>query len=144
MPVVGTSNGAADTLRKEGPALAVHVCPLKAAREAFQRKRAPEPIVKARAILDTGASASGVDMSVVRRLHLASRDLSVIQTPAGRSCQFQYEIALHIPELELWREMRVFGLHLAPQPCDVLLGRDILALGTLVYSGWKGSFEFCV
>ena len=141
---IASGGGDAAALRRGGPEIAVRVYSLRAAREFYAQKTPPGPAAEARALLDTGASRSGVDMGIVQQLHLAFRDFAVIHTPAGRSRQSQYEIILHIPELGIWKELRVFGLHLAPQPHRVILGRDILSLGTLVYSGWRGGFEFCV
>lgn len=144
MPVVGQDQGGATLLRRRGAEVGARIYSLQAARELRGRNSDAAPFVEVRALLDTGASGSAVDVSVGRRLNLSRRDFAIVSTPAGVSRRVQYEILLHIPQLELWRELRVFEVELAPQPHLALLGRDILSLGTLIYSGWKGGFEFCV
>ena len=141
MPVVAAS-AEAGVLRREGAGIAVRVYPPRRVMESLRRENRPVPCEKIQAIVDTGAVRSGADVGVIRALNIPSRNRAVIFTPSGRSMQFQYSIVLHIEELGLWREMTVFGLHLTPRPYHMLLGRDILSLGTLIYSGRTGHFEF--
>ena len=144
MPIFASSMAAAE-FRREGAILPVRVALPQDMAERRRRENHPLPLVqKADAIMDTGAVQSGIDMGVARALNLEVRNWAMIRTPSGVKMQPRYSVSLRIPEVGLLREITVFGLQLAPRPYRVLLGRDILSLGTLVYSGWKGSFEFCV
>ena len=144
MPIIGLQQSGGKALVRNGPSLSVRIHPLKPARLLLEKKGRQAPIEEAFAVIDTGAGCTCIDEGIARRLNLTPRDEVTVHTAGGAFRQSLYDIEIHIPSLGLWRELPVLGSSLAPQPHLVLLGRDILALGTLVYSGWKGSFEFCV
>ena len=102
------------------------------------------PHEKAEGLIDTGAGCSGIDNEIAKQLKLIHHDVATVLTPSGPCRQLRYDAVLHIPALNFRRELPILGMSLAPQQHHVLIGRDILASGTLVYSGWKGTFEFCV
>ena len=144
MPIAASGMKAGEFWR-EGARLLIRVdLPRDAAERERRENRPLPPVQEVRAILDTGASQSGIDLGVARALGLEARNWALIRTPAGSKMQPCYDVSLRIPEVGLLREITVFGLQLAPRPYRALLGRDILSLGTLIYSGWKGGFEFCV
>ena len=80
------------------------------------------------------------------KLQLMHHDEKPVRTPSGGEVQPLYHVGMFIPTFSQipMMDMSVFGANLAEQPHLVLIGRDILSLGTLIYSGWKGSFEFSI
>lgn len=144
MPIVALSQNDRKILARTGPAILVEIHLPQAARTALQKNGHKPPFERAEALIDTGASGTCIDNGIAKRLGLVARDRMVVLTPGGPCHQLRYDAALFLPALQLWRELPVLGAHLAPQPHHALIGRDILSMGTLVYSGWRGGFEFCV
>lgn len=144
MPIVSRSQNDRNALARSGPALLVEIRPPKAAREIVEETQPTPPVEKTAALIDTGAGCTSIDSGVARRLGLIARDKITVHTAGGVVHQMLYDAALSIPALGFSRELPVLGAALSSQPHHVLIGRDILSFGTLVYSGWRGGFEFCV
>ncbi len=102
----------------------------------------PLPVI-VRALIDTGASCTCVDSSVITRLGLAPSGTALMHTPstagAAVSCN-QFDVAvglimdaneIHVPALII----PVIESSLACQGIQALLGRDILEKGILIYDG---------
>ena len=101
------------------------------------------PAVIARALIDTGASCSCLDPSVIAKLGLMPSGSVSMHTPstAGKAvvCN-QFDVAVgvimdpgevHIPSMII----PVIESNLACQGIQALLGRDLLEKGILIYDG---------
>jgi predicted aspartyl protease len=101
------------------------------------------------ALIDTGASVSAVDDSVVRQRGAQPVGIAQVGTAGGQHPQAVYPARLvfpgtNIPSVEFGQ---LLGANLAGQmvaghqgPLIVLLGRDILQQFVLFYNGSTGSF----
>lgn len=109
----------------------------------------PQPI-STRALLDTGAEATGVDQALIQALGLPTRGSVLANLPAhgGLTFGFLYDAALTIVHpsanyhLDLViHDLAVLELPLAPLGYQVVVGRDVLALCRLLYNGPRHRFR---
>jgi hypothetical protein len=107
----------------------------------------PNPVL-VRALVDTGASHTVVDPTVMKALGLDPRRIAKTITPSTGATPhkcFTYDISFHVPlgtATSLFSKLawEVSSLELKHQGFEVLLGRDILAEGMLVYDGRANTF----
>jgi predicted aspartyl protease len=107
----------------------------------------PQAII-VKALVDTGASNTVVDPTVLQGLGLTPRRIAKTITPTTGTTPhkcFTYDVSIHIPlaaatSLFSKKAWEVSCLDLKHQGFEVLLGRDILAEGMLVYDGRAGTF----
>jgi len=126
--------------------LAVSALRMQILQAADPKAALPQPqLVKA--LVDTGASHTSIDLSVVQSLNLVPTGIASLITPSTGNVPCDalcYDVAIHIPFPTgmLWSQTLwvVTGLELHHQGFDVLLGRDILANGMLIYDGFHGQF----
>jgi hypothetical protein len=117
-----------------------------AMRAAGQTPPAPEII---NVLIDTGASSSVIDSSVIQKLGLIPTGVTPILTPSTGSVPHncnQYDVAL-------WILMGTQGVHrvsllipvieadLSRQGIEGLIGRDVLSKGTLWYNGQQNTLS---
>lgn len=113
-----------------------------------ESKPLPQPIV-VKALVDTGASHTAVDPSVIKPLGLSPRRIAKTITPSTGAVAHKchtYDISIHVPMGEAkalfskpaWE---VTCLDLKHQGFEMLLGRDVLGNCLLVYDGKAGSFS---
>jgi hypothetical protein len=108
----------------------------------------PSPIMVT-ALVDTGASNTAVDPSVMKSLGLTPRRIAKTITPSTGASPHKchtYDVSLHVPlgaatALFSKNAWEVTCLELRHQGFEVLLGRDILADGILVYDGKFNTFS---
>lgn len=137
-------------LSPAGAVLDVHVGVSQARRNALTAANQPVPTaVPTRALIDTGASCTCIDQSILNQLGLSPTGTALIHTPstgAAPQTANQFDISLLIvfgTPLRL-----LYGNHTIPvvesdlstQGIDALIGRDILAASLLVYDGETGLF----
>jgi hypothetical protein len=133
-----------------GPLIDIYVA-LSAPRlempaEADPAQPEPKP-VGVKALVDTGASHTSIDVSLVKLLGLVPSGIASVITPTTGNvpCDVPcYDVAFHIPfpnghfhSFSLWVAS---AMELQHQGFSVLLGRDILASGMLVYDGVHSMF----
>jgi len=98
------------------------------------------------ALIDTGASVTGVDETVLRQLGYPPIGVSSLATPSGTSQTGVYVVRLVIPSQKDQRfppnmqritidNVRAIAVKLDRQPYKVLLGRDVLSSMVMVYNG---------
>ena len=108
--------------------------------------QAIRPAFRGRALLDTGASCTGIDSSIVQALGFMRTGTTSIHTPSTGTTPHvcnQYDISLivlmapqfHIASLVI----PVVESQLSNQGFHVLIGRDVLANALLVYNGKSGT-----
>lgn len=130
-------------LQLEGPTVKVTITLPSSVVADFHAKGIPIPSEhNLLALIDTGASNTSIDVSIASKLSLIARDERTVLTPSGESKQELFDVAVVIPALHpTFRfELQVLGANLGKQPYQVLIGRDILSLMTLVYHGWDNSY----
>jgi hypothetical protein len=106
----------------------------------------PQPVL-AKALVDTGASHTSFDTSIVAQLNVSPTGIVSVITPStgATPCEmFSYDLGFHIPfptgqfwSKGLWVATAADLLH---QGFGVLLGRDLLSEGMLLYDGKHGTF----
>ena len=104
----------------------------------------PLPLI-ARGLIDTGASCTCVDSSVIKRLQLTPSGTTVIHTPSTGVCphtcnQFDIGIGIVMDNNQIHLSGMVIPViesDLNSQGIQALLGRDLLDQGILVYDGHR-------
>lgn len=137
-------------LNADGPILNAIVTVSEARASALRAAEQPIPTpVPIRALVDTGASCTCIDPSVLAALDLTPtgqvglNTASSGQTPHSAD---QYDVGFVIPtgggsSVPLFlRTIPVVETELLPQGFHALLGRDILAQCILIYNGDIGFF----
>jgi hypothetical protein len=108
----------------------------------------PTPVV-VKALVDTGASHTVVDASILKSLGIEPKRIAKTITPTTGATPHRchtYDVAIHIPlgtASSLFSKLawEVTCLELKHQGFEMLLGRDILAEGILIYDGKAGTFS---
>jgi hypothetical protein len=107
----------------------------------------PQAVV-VKALVDTGASNTVIDPSIIKSLGLAPRRIAQTITPTTGATPhkcYTYDVSIHIPlgtATSLFSKVawEVSSLDIKHQGFEMLLGRDILAEGMMVYDGRAGTF----
>lgn len=107
----------------------------------------PAPI-KIRALLDTGASCTAIDSTVITKLQVPVTGTTSILTPStagvAHTCN-QYDVLLTILDpngnpLYFSTSVPVIEAVLASQGIEGLIGRDVLGGALFIYNGTAGHF----
>ena len=132
-----------------GPVLPIGVAVSHARREALAAagQDAP-PVISVRALVDTGASCTCVDPSVLQALQLPPTGSVAVHTPStGAPHQTQqYDVSIIIPgagihHLPLTLDaIPVISADLSVQGIHALIGRDVLQDCILIFNGTVGEF----
>ncbi|NQU82515.1 MAG: aspartyl protease family protein [Parcubacteria group bacterium] len=106
-----------------------------------EQKEIPQPIT-ARMLVDTGASVSAIKKGVADQLGLKPHGLTKIATPShgAHECPLYDVDILFSTHHTGIRNVRVIESAFEGQNIDGLIGRDILKLALLVYTGYDNSF----
>jgi hypothetical protein len=133
-----------------GPLINVIVSPSAPRVAALTAAGQPVPPgIVAKLVVDTGASLTSVDSSILQQLGLTPRGQTLIHTPSTQGnphAANQYDVAVAIygtPPTVVYTNsaLAVIDGDFKAQGIDGLLGRDVLAVGRLTYSGdlgWYG------
>ncbi len=115
---------------------------------SLQAEKVEVPFRKALGLIDTGASMTCVDNAIAQVLSLIARDIVKVGTPNGVCDQGLYDASLRLPfpgsADSSPFDIQVLGANLSGQEYQVLIGRDILSHGTLIYNGWDNNYQFCI
>lgn len=99
------------------------------------------PAMRYNALLDTGASATGIDVELADYLNLpVIGESGELAGALGVGQSQEYRAVIQIPELNVVFNGPVIGVRLSAgrQPYDAIIGRDFLRRLRLVYDGPSG------
>jgi hypothetical protein len=132
--------------QRRGPcsAVEIHVPDALASQLQKQGKPVPPPI-SGTALIDTGASISGIDDSYAQQLGLIPVSSAQVSTPSGTTTQNVYAVKLEFPGTGLPPVpfLMVLGNEVKNQGIDVLIGRDYLGDKVLIYNGPMMLYTIC-
>jgi predicted aspartyl protease len=130
-----------------GPLVDIAIGVSQARAEALRKNSLPVPTpLHLRALVDTGASITCVDPSILQQLNLTPTGAIAIHTPSTGNAPhntYQYDISLVLlhPEVQLQiGSIPVIESQLVVQGIHALVGRDILSRCLLVYDGRAQTF----
>ena len=128
-----------------GPLIDVWIAPSAVRQRALQLEGKPIPNpVLAKALIDTGASHTVVDIGIITQLDLAPTGTMDVITPStgATPCQqLTYDLAIFVPLSKPYSQPWAFPFWVASaaelqhQGFGVLFGRDLLGRSTFFYDG---------
>lgn len=102
-------------------------------------EKVPDP-VPAKAMIDTGATATVIEANIAKQLGLKPIGIVEITTASSENVPcYQYIIRLLFPN-NVIVEATAIEAPLKGQQTQCLIGRDVLALGVFVYTGYINQF----
>jgi len=134
------------TITPWGPLLNVLVNVSQPRAQALQKagQPIPQPVV-AKLVVDTGATLTAIDKSILAQLQLTPKGQTAIHTPSTQNTPVPanlFDIAMVIlgataaaPFAHMIAALAVIDGDFKPQGIDGLLGRDVLASARVIYSG---------
>ena len=135
----------------QGPILVAFVGVSHAKRTALLAANQAVPtVVQVHALVDTGASGTCVDPSVLQSLALTPTGSAMVNTPSTGTQPVsadQYDVSIFVPGATATQAPLVVpnlpvicAELLLPQGFHALVGRDILSMCLLSYNGTEGRF----
>jgi hypothetical protein len=142
MPHLTVSHGPA------GPLIQVWVTISEARRQYLESaKLTPPTPILVNALIDTGASHTAVDPSVMAALNLSPRRIVHSITPSTGATPhkaYTYDVGIHVPiggpVMHSQIAWEVTALDLKHQGFEMLFGRDLLSDALLIFDGKAGNF----
>jgi predicted aspartyl protease len=130
-------------LHRTGPVCQVRIGVSQPTADLLRQQGKPIPTpVEITALIDTGASGTTVKPEVIRQLQLTPRGVTNICTPSSSAhpCNV-YDVSLVFPNGIGVSVITVIEVPLEGQVIQGLIGRDVLAHGILIYSGYTNTFS---
>jgi hypothetical protein len=117
----------------------VHVPDALASLLTQQGKPVPKPVA-GKVLIDTGASITAVDDSIIQSLGVQPVGIATVHTPSGSAQQNMYPVKFIFPRSGLppLIASHAIGSLLRPQGIVALIGRDSLNSVVFVYNGPVG------
>jgi hypothetical protein len=136
-----------NTLLSVGPIIPVEVSMPSALQEFLTKENVSIPAPQVGyALIDTGASITAIDETVLKQLSILPIDSIPSQTPHGAGRSFVYPTKVSLPSINVkdFSIARVIGCNLKWKTADekeiiMLLGRDMLGGSVLIYNGKSAS-----
>lgn len=138
---IGLSN-----LQSSGPILEIQIGMPRDLINVLKETGQPVPNpIKAIALIDTGATSSVVNPTIIQGLKVAPIGRVRINTPSDANVECDmYKLALILPDGVAIESSDVIEAPLVGQPIQCLLGRDILRHGVLIYNGYMQQITYSV
>ena len=129
-------------LRRDGPTLEVQIEPVLAAQRVMQVDGDEVISVPIRVLIDTGASGTLVQTSVIERLGLDRIGTVLLTTPSTAKplVRYQYRVRIVLSKTIAFETNAVEGA-LIGQDIECLIGRDILEEVVFTYDGPNNRFS---
>lgn len=129
-------------LRKDGPTVEIRVEPVLDAQRLMRADGDEVPSISIRALIDTGASGTLVQTSVIKRLGLEWIGTVLLTTPSTTKPLERYEYRVRVVLSDaIAFETDVVEAPLAGQKVQCLIGRDILDYVVFTYDGPNSRFS---
>lgn len=126
-------------LQAIGPTVQVELTIPEELAQYFDRQGIPIPSpVGGTALIDTGASITAVDRSIINQLKISPIGMTTVYTPQGSAQQELFPIKLSFvgsPVPIIVNFGQVLGSDLRGQGIFALIGRDVLSSCILIYNG---------
>jgi len=138
MPIYEVQTSPPEGLKSKGPCCPIEVSlPQTLIILLSQQGQQTPPPVSGQALIDTGASVSAIDLSVISRLQLNPIGVVSVGTAGGPTRRNLYPARFILPRLVIDLEA-VIGADLSPFNIIALIGRDILSRFIMIYNGPAG------
>ena len=95
-------------------------------------------VIQVNAIWDTGATATVITDNIVKALGFIPTGFSNVNTANGSTIQNTYIIDVVLPTGIVVKDVTVTGATALSGGCEVLIGMDIIGLGDLSITNYKG------
>ena len=128
-------------LQAQGPLVEMRIWVGNSVGEAIKKSegKLPEP-VPVKAMIDTGATGSVIHPEITKKLGLQPVGVVYINTPSSENVLwYQYAVRLIFPDNVIVEAIAVEA-PLKGQQIQCLVGRDVLAHGVFVYTGYINQF----
>lgn len=128
-------------LQGVGPVVEVRLAVGTIIEEVLQKNNQSIPIpLPALAMIDTGATGTVIREDLINQLNLNPVGVTLISTPSSTNVQcFEYLMRILFPN-NVVIETVVIAAPLQGQHIQCLIGRDVLRLGVLIYTGYVDTF----
>lgn len=128
---------------QEGPCIGICVKPPQPIVDYFAKSIVSNHHI--RALIDTGASITGINETVLQKLGLIPRDIGVFSTPSGHSelpiYHLQLEIVVKPDGTRGLFDLEAPGIRVENQIYEGIIGRDILQFCNFNYRGRENAFD---
>jgi predicted aspartyl protease len=129
----------------DGPVVEIQLTISKTLLEKLRSENKPIPNpIPVRGLIDTGATFSVIQVGLAQKLGLNPIGTAIAQTPSTSTDgvqAYKFNLALFFPN-QVTVEVNAVEMPLEGQNIQCLVGRDILSLGVLVYTGYINQFTF--
>lgn len=124
-----------DHMAEEGLRMDIDVMPpIEFLREkGFTKKQIP--MVRVRALIDTGSKTCAIDRSVVKALGVMPYKSTPVKTPLFTLMSEVYQLIYKIPGKDEYFPVIAVAADLSADDCKALIGRDFLQYCRLTYDG---------
>lgn len=127
-----------DVLRRRGAIFPIEISLPKTLVDYLTKQGAPIPApVSGHALIDSGASISVADSSVISGLNISPIGVATVLTPAGPAQKNLFPARFKLSQF-MTDISPVIGADLRPQGIVALIGRDILSRFLMIYHGHGG------
>jgi len=127
-----------DVLRRNGAIFPIEISLPQTLVDYLTKQGMPIPAaVSGYALIDSGASISAADSSVVSSLKISPIGITTVLTPAGPAQKNLFPARFKFSRLVI-DISPVIGADLKPQGIIALIGRDILSRFLMIYHGLGG------
>lgn len=144
MPIYEVQSNPPEVLRLKGPCCPIDISlPQILIDQLTQQGTQIPPPVSGHALIDTGASISAIDFSVITSLQISPIGVINIGTAGGSVQTNLYPARFILLDLEI--ELgRVIGANLRQFNIIALIGRDMLSRFLMIYHGPAGRFTLSI
>ena len=138
------------TLTSKGPIIHIMVGLPKTTREARAEKKQTVPgLIPVNALIDTGATFTGISQRIVKELDLTPHDVITMLTAGQPTLSNVYKIYIDIgfafKTHIIFDPLKVGEISLVGQvDIDCLIGRDVLSKTVFLYIGYANTFSLSI